>query len=231
MRSAGGSTATTLPGSSAPEAPASASESKASAGFDISSFGFGFGAPASNSAAPTPPPIEAKSEQVKPSTTIEEQWNALPRYPELAQDPIDECKLCGQSGDDALECEMCQGAFHGTCLRPPIDGVPEGERGTCAYGLRKKIDAEESADLPACWFQLGEWFCPDCSTQDGCPAPAGVIVPQTNRKRRAEATDDVEGETGMSTLYPKIADHPTALRPRQKGEAVTNDIRCPCGAC
>lgn len=185
-------------------APASSTEpagsSKASAGFDISSFGFSFGAPAASGSS-TPP--ASKPAAPKPttaiipviSTTVEAQWNNLPRYPDLEEEPMDACQICGREEgvEDPLECEMCQGAFHGACLEVKVQGVPEGE-----------------------------WFCPSCSAQDGPPLPAGVSVSGSSKKRKGDAAGSGNGECyGCEFLLAAELthfDHVQCLEKRQSSE-------------
>lgn len=95
--------------SPAPEAPAAASTAaEPVGGVDLSGFGYSFGA-AAEAAAGDKKDV-AKKPTIKKrgrSTTKEEEWNELGRYPAVL-DAVDACKICGkeEGPEEALECEM-----------------------------------------------------------------------------------------------------------------------------
>ncbi|KAK4701353.1 hypothetical protein P7C70_g4879, partial [Phenoliferia sp. Uapishka_3] len=113
----------------------------ASTGVDLSGFGFDFGAPASVKAHASPVVIIAEEVVKGTSRTDQGQWEELGRYPPVL-DGVDYCQICGEvdGPEDSLECEMCEQAYHGACLSPPVVGLPDGE-----------------------------WFCPKCSAEDVPP--------------------------------------------------------------
>ncbi|SCV68428.1 BQ2448_549 [Microbotryum intermedium] len=101
---------------------------------DLSGFGFSFGPPVP--VAVVAPLASARAaKDTGASRTAQEKWDQIGRFP-VVYDATDSCLVCGrfEGPEESLECEMCENAFHGACLSPPIEGIPEGE-----------------------------WFCPKCA--------------------------------------------------------------------
>lgn len=121
--------------------------------YDISGFGFSFGGSStSRPEASTPKAASPKADEgaarrknaAEISRTTNSAWEELQRWPPLFEDEA--CKVCGSADADKgvmLECEKCEGAYHGACLSPPIEGVPDGE-----------------------------WFCPTCDVPHAGAVPA-----------------------------------------------------------
>lgn len=162
-------------------APANGASTSSFGAFDWSA-GWGFNDFASP--APATPEPEKKNSLTKgkdtseddddegpvpPSKTTEERWEEFDRYP-VALNLSDACHACKRDDkdDDLLECEMCENAFHRTCLDPPLDSIPDGE-----------------------------WFCTECTNEDEEAAEEGSAgAPQGSKKRKAAADDDEDEANG-----------------------------------
>lgn len=97
------------------------------------------------------------------------------------------CRICAgkESCDRMILCDECDYGYHTSCLSPPLEAIPEGD-----------------------------WYCPDCKTDDSAIVKAGEKLKESKKKakmpsNKAESTRDwgkgmaCVGRTKECTLVPK----------------------------
>ncbi|KAF2743506.1 PLU-1-domain-containing protein [Sporormia fimetaria CBS 119925] len=134
-------------------------------------------------------PTVAGSHMVQPRVSTPQPSNPTVRSAD--ERPGDRCEACGQDYDPSniLLCDSCDAGYHGYCLDPPIDGVPEYDWhcpkclvGTGEFGF------EEGAV-----YSLKQFQEKANNFKEGHFANKRTFDPVTNSKRPV-SEDDVERE-------------------------------------
>lgn len=89
---------------------------------------------------------------------------------------------------------QCENAFHGSCLTPPIVGIPEGE-----------YPEVNSSEILKMLYFSGEWFCSSCftsNTQVGGDEEAEVVPAGKKRKAPARKFAPLHFQYEIITCHP-----------------------------